>query len=54
MIEGNMEAFSKPIANCFVLPAEQDLKDECAKLIDGIKDRILTWLHSLRKNMCRI
>mmetsp|Transcript_6099 Transcript_6099/g.12749 ORF Transcript_6099/g.12749 Transcript_6099/m.12749 type:complete len:631 (-) Transcript_6099:62-1954(-) len=38
MIEGNMEAFSKPIANCFVLPAEQDLKDECAKLIDGIKD----------------
>ena len=35
MIEGGLQAFSTPIKNCFDLPAEQALKDECENLIDG-------------------
>jgi uncharacterized protein (DUF885 family) len=40
MIDGDLESFRKPIADCFSLPEEQDLMDECTSLIDASKD---TW-----------
>lgn len=38
MVEGNLESFSKPIQNAFVLPAEQDLKQECDALLEAAKE----------------
>jgi len=35
MVNGMMEAFSKPISNCFDLPKEEDLRSECHILIRG-------------------
>lgn len=35
MVDGKMEAFAKPIGNCFVLPQEEELQNECNDLIHG-------------------
>lgn len=40
MIDGNLESFRKPIADCFSLPEEEDLKKECTDLIDASME---TW-----------
>ncbi|KAG7342392.1 DUF885 domain containing protein [Nitzschia inconspicua] len=37
MVEGNLESFSKPIQNAFLLPQEQDLKEECDQLLESSK-----------------
>ena len=39
MIEGDLEAFRKPITDAFQLPEEQDLNDECDELLrTAVKD----------------
>ena len=35
MVDGKLESFSKPIQNCFRLPEEAALKEECDALIQG-------------------
>jgi uncharacterized protein (DUF885 family) len=37
MVKGNLESFSSPI-QCFVLPEEQELKEECEALVENAKE----------------
>ena len=50
MIEGNLESFSMPITNCFVLPEEQNLKEECQTLCEEAKDGFIKFANYLEKD----